>query len=141
MKQECVYLENRTTSLSGTLASLTQPGEHTSLVMTLKCSSYGRLSTLRQVLCSSKEFVHCLSMQRFVSKRSSSSVDLDSSSLDDVRPERAAIALSVGVSWPPDRRWPSRGRPGWQQLWGSALQEHSVHYHEFPHGVRLQESV
>ena len=33
-------------------------------------------------------------MQRFVSKRSSSSVDLDFSSLDDVRAERAAIALS-----------------------------------------------
>ena len=36
-------------------------------------------------------------MQRFVSKRSSSSVDLDSSSLDDVRAERAAIARSVGA--------------------------------------------
>ena len=34
-------------------------------------------------------------MDRFVSKRSSSSVDLDSASLDDVRAERAAIALSV----------------------------------------------
>ena len=37
-------------------------------------------------------------MQRFVSKRSSSSVDLASSSLDDVRAEGAAIALSVGLS-------------------------------------------
>ena len=35
-------------------------------------------------------------MERFVSRRSSSSVDLDPSSLDDVRTERAAIALSVG---------------------------------------------
>ena len=42
-------------------------------------------------------------MYRFVSKRSSSSVDLDSASLDDVRAERAAIALFVGLSWPPDR--------------------------------------
>ena len=33
-------------------------------------------------------------MERFVSKRSSSSVDLDSSSRDEVRVERAAIALS-----------------------------------------------
>ena len=40
-------------------------------------------------------------MQRFVNRRSSSSVDLDSSSLDDVRTQRAAIALSVGLSWSP----------------------------------------
>ena len=32
------------------------------------------------MFCSSKVYFHCLSMQRFVSKRSSSSVDLDSSS-------------------------------------------------------------
>ena len=34
-------------------------------------------------------------MDRFVSKRSSSSLNLDASSLDDVRAERAAITLSV----------------------------------------------
>ena len=57
-------------------------------------------------------FFHCTSKQRFVSRGSSSSVDLDSSSLDDVRPERAAIALSVGQSWPPVKRR-SAGRPWW----------------------------
>ena len=77
-------------------------------------------------------------MQRFVSMRSSSSVDLDSSSLDDVRTERAAIALSVGLSWPPFKRRRSAGRPSWQQLWERALQEHILHHHELPHGVRLQ---
>ena len=56
-------------------------------------------------------FFHCLSMQRFVSSRRSSSADLASSSLDEVRPERAAIVLSVGLSWPPDRRRRSAGRP------------------------------
>ena len=78
-------------------------------------------------------------MDRFVSKRSSSSVDLDSASLDDVRAERAAIALSVGLSWPPDRytKFP-RGRPSRQQLWERALQEHIMNHHELPHGVRLQ---
>ena len=50
-------------------------------------------------------------MVRFVSKRSSSSLNLDASSLDDVRAERAAIALSVGLSWPPDRHAKPRGRP------------------------------
>ena len=78
-------------------------------------------------------------MDRFVSKRSSSSVDLDSASLDDVRAERAAIALSVGLSWPPDRytKFP-RGRPSRQQLWERALQEHIMNHHELPRGVRLQ---
>ena len=78
-------------------------------------------------------------MDRFVSKRSSSSVDLDASSLDDVRAERAAIALSVGLSWPPDRYTKqTRGRPSRQQLWERALQDHILEHHELPHGVRLQ---
>ena len=77
-------------------------------------------------------------MQLFVSRRSSSSVDLDSSLGNDVGTERAAIALSVGLSWPPDRRRRSAGRPSWQQLWERALQEHILHHHELPHGVRLQ---
>ena len=87
----------------------------------------------------SQLFALCHSMDRFVSKRSSSSVDLDSASLDDVRAERAAIALSVGLSWPPDRytKFP-RGRPSRQQLWERALQEHIMNHHELPHGVRLQ---
>ena len=74
-------------------------------------------------------------MQRFLSKRSSSSTPPRSTTL---RAERAAIALSVGLSWPPDRRRRSAGRPSWQQLWESALQEHILHHHELPHGVRLQ---
>ena len=76
-------------------------------------------------------------MQRCISKRSASSVDLDSSSLDDVRTERAAIALSVAQSWPPVKRR-SAGRPSWQQLWECALQEHIPHHHELPHGVSSQ---
>ena len=43
----------------------------------------------------SQLFALCHSMDRFVSKRSSSSLNLDSASLDDARAERAAIALSV----------------------------------------------
>ena len=51
---------------------------------------------------------------------------LDSSSRDDVRAERAAIALSVSLSWSPDRfTKQTRGRPSWQQLWEHALQEHT----------------
>ena len=69
------------------------------------------------------------------------SVDLDSSSLDDVRAERAeraAIALSVGLSWPSDRRRRSRRHPSLQQLWERALQEHILHHRELPRGVRLR---
>ena len=81
-------------------------------------------------------------MDRFVSKRSSSSVDLDASSLDDVRAERAAIALSVGLSWPPDRYTKQTlGRPSRQQLWERALQDHVLEHHELPHGARLQRPV
>ena len=69
-------------------------------------------------------------MDRFVSKRSSSSLNLDASSLDDVRAERAAIA--------PVKRRRSVGRPSWQQLWERALQDHILEHHELPHGVRLQ---
>ena len=86
--------------------------------------------------------VQVFAMDRFVSKRSSSSVDLDASSLDDVRAERAAIALSVGLSWPPDRYTKqTRGRPSRQQLWERALQDHILEHHELPHGVRLQRPV
>ena len=77
----------------------------------------------------------------FVSMSSFSSDDLDSSSLDDVRTERAAIALSVVLSWPPDRRRRSVRRPSWQRLWGRSLQEHILHHQELPHGVRLQRPV
>ena len=77
-------------------------------------------------------------MDRFVSKRSSSSLNLDASLLDDVRAERAAIALSVGLSWPPVTRRRSAGRPSWQQHCERALQDHILEHHELPHGVRLQ---
>ena len=80
-------------------------------------------------------------MDRFVSKRSSASLNLDASSLDDVRAERAAFALSVGLSWPPVMRRRSVGRPSWQQLWERALQDHILEHHELPHGVRLQRSA
>ena len=52
--------------------------------------------------------------------------------------EWAAIALSVGLSWPPVQRRRSAGRPTWQQHWECALQEYILHHHELPHGVRLQ---
>ena len=76
-------------------------------------------------------------MHRFVSKRSSSSQNLAAPALDDVRGERAAIALSVGLSWPPERT-KMRGRPSWQQLWERALQERILNHHELPHGILLQ---
>ena len=66
----------------------------------------------------------------FVSKRSSSSQSLATSAHDDMRAERAAIALSVGLIWPPDRYTKGpRGRPTWQQLWKRALQEHIMNHH------------
>ena len=83
---------------------------------------YGRLSTLKQMFCSSEEFFHCHSMQRFVSKRSSSSVDLDSSS-----PPSPCLLVLVG------HQSSGGGRSSWQRLWERALQEHML-----PQGVRLQ---
>ena len=77
-------------------------------------------------------------MDRFVSKRSSSSLDLAASALDDVRAERAAIALFVDLSWPPDRYTKMPGRPSWQQLWECALQQHILNRHEISQGIRLQ---
>ena len=75
-------------------------------------------------------------MQRFVSKRSSSSVDLASSS-PDVRTERAAT-LSVGLHWPPVKRQRSAGRPSWQHHRERALQEHILHHRELAHSIRLR---
>ena len=96
---------------------------------------------LRKPFRGQKVFPKCFSTAPRCSMRSSSSVDLDFSSLDDVRTERADIAMSVGLSWPPVKRWRSAGRPSWQQLWERALQEHILHHHELPHGVRLQRPV
>ena len=79
-------------------------------------------------------------MKRFLSSRSSSQQELQP--LDDVRAERAAIALSVGLSWPPDRYTKqTRGRPSRQQLWERALQDHIMNHHELPQGIRLQRPV
>ena len=78
-------------------------------------------------------------MKRFLSSRSSSQQELQP--LDDVRAERAAIALSVGLSWPTDRHAKSPGRPSWQQLWERALQDHTLRHHELPHVIRLERPV
>ena len=75
---------------------------------------------------------HCLSMQRFVSKQSSSSVDLASLSVDDVRAVRAAIALFLGLSCPPAWHAKPLNRPCMQQCW------HNFHHHEITHGVHFQ---
>ena len=84
-------------------------------------------------------FFHCLLVQRFVSipRLQTWASTPATSSLDDVRAERAAIALSVGLSWPPVRQQRFAGRP-WQRVWERGLQEHIFHHHEFPHGVRSQ---
>ena len=102
-----------------------------------KCASF-------EVFLSSKSVfptaLH-LAMDRygFVRQRSSSSQSLATSALDDVRAERAAIALSVGVKWPPGRYAKGTpGRPTRQQLWERALQEHILKHHELPQGTRLQ---
>ena len=81
-----------------------------------------------------------LPMKRFLSSRSSSQQELQP--VENLRAERAAIGLSVGLSWPPDRYTKtSRGRPSRpsrQQLWERALQEHIMNRHELPQGIRLQ---
>ena len=78
-----------------------------------------------------------LPVKRFLSSRSSSQQELQP--VEDLRAERAAIALSVGLSWPPDRYTKqTRGRPSRQQLWERALQDHIMNHHELPQGIRLQ---
>ena len=75
-------------------------------------------------------------MKRFLSSRSSSQQELQP--VQDLRAERAAIALSVGLSWPPDRYTKTpRGRPS-QQLWERALQEHIMNHHQLPQGISIQ---
>ena len=76
-------------------------------------------------------------MDRFVSKRSSS-LNLDASSLDDVRAERVARSAPVCCSeLTTSQAAAVVGRPSWQQHWERALQDHILHHHELPHGVRL----
>ena len=73
-------------------------------------------------------------MKRFMSSRSSSQQELQP--VEDLRAERAAIALSVGLSWPPDRYTKTpRGRPSRQQLWERAPQDHIM---KLPQGISLQ---
>ena len=73
-----------------------------------------------------------LPMKRFLSSRSSSQQELQA--VEDLRAERAAIALSVGLSWPPDRYTKqTRGRPSRQQLWERALQDHIMNRHQLQH--------
>ena len=61
-----------------------------------------------------KSFVRTVfDMKRFTSPRTSS--------LDDVRTERAAIALSVGLSWPPVKRQRSAGRHTLEEAWERAV--------------------
>ena len=79
------------------------------------------------VLCFSRSSLLCemfSTMKRFTSPRSSS--------LDDVRTERAAIALSVGLSWPPAKRQRSAGRSTFQEAWERAVHEHILQFHELP---------
>ena len=77
--RQVFFFGKRSTLLSGTLVSLTLPGVRISLVFDLKIVCFSRLlissSSSTNV---SQVFFHCLSMQHFVSRRSSSSVDLDS---------------------------------------------------------------
>ena len=78
-----------------------------------------------------------VSFKSFSSSRSSSQQELQP--VEDLRAERAAIALSVGLSWPPDRYTKTpRGRPSRQQLWERALQDHIMNRHELPQGISLQ---
>ena len=111
------------------------PGKMTSLSGNPVKLILGAISLSKSV---SQVFAHRHSMGRSVSKRSSSSFDLAASALDDVRAERAAIALCVGLSWSPDRYTKTPGRPSWQQLWERALQDHILNHHELPQGIRLQ---
>ena len=59
-------------------------------------------------------------MKRFMSWRTSSQQELQP--LDDVRAQRAATSLSVGLRWPPARHPRLPGRPTFQEAWERALQ-------------------
>ena len=89
----------------------------------LTVSSYGSLSHAQKSV--SQVFFHC-SMKRFASRRSPSSVDLDSSSLDDVllltrwRPGPSGRPSSCQLVWVGHQS--GCGRP--QQQWERARQEH-----------------
>ena len=99
----------------------------------LKCVTLKSFFALKQVFPPRPR----LPMKRFLSSRSSSQQELQP--VENLRAERAAIGLSVGLSWPPDRYTKtSRGRPSRQQLWERALQEHIMNRHELPQGIRLQ---
>ena len=112
-----LLLREKTTSLSGTLVIHSAQCAHL-LGNELKIGCLSRLDLLLR----KKVSFHCLSMQCIVGKRTSSSFDLDSSSLDDVRARWAAIALSVGLTWPPVKLWrdaPAFKSSSWNVLFRS----------------------
>ena len=74
-------------------------------------------------------------MKRFVASRSSSQQELQPH--DDVWVERPAIALSVGLIWPPARHPRLPGRT-FQEAGKCALQQHILQHHELPHGAFLR---
>ena len=74
-------------------------------------------------------------IKRFMSSRPSSQQELQT--LDDVRTERVAVALSVGLSWPPVKRQRSAFRPSFQEAWELAVQQHILQFHELPDGAYL----
>ena len=57
--------------------------------------------------------------------------------LDDVRTERAAVALSVGLSWPLVKRQRSAVRPTFQEAWDRAVQQHILQFQDLPDGAYL----
>ena len=119
------HWNEETTSLSGTLVFDSARWAHLPGCLFLRKPFYSQTNV-------SQVFYHCFSMQRFVSKRSTSSDDLASSSFDDVRAKRAAIALSVGLCWPPAQHAISLERPSMRPRRERALQEHILHHHELP---------
>ena len=74
------------------------PGKNDVTVWIVKIVFFKSLFTLKKSVFPRPR----IAMKRFLSSRSSSQQELQP--LDDVRAERAAIALSVGLSWPPGTR-------------------------------------
>ena len=83
------------------------------------CGKKCRIHVSCVVFFTFKSFVRTVfDIKRFMSSHPSSQQELQT--LDDVRTERVAIAVSVGLSWPPLKRQRSAGRPSFQQR-GSLL--------------------
>ena len=71
--------------------------------------------------------------KRFMSSHPSS--QREPQTYDDVRTERAAIALSGGFSGPLVKRQRSAGRPTFQETRERAVQEQILQFHELPNGA------